>query len=177
MDTIKPFILVLSALSLLLATGTVHAGMYVSGALSLNDHRFANVEDAAGYTLGVGYRPTRGGLGGEVAYINAGSATISGLGNLEMSGTNVSAVYWIPNDVPELAYMRGYVRLGVYNMTATVTPSTADSSGLSAGMGFEFRVKPRLALYADVDGFALIDVTNGNLDNLTVWSFGIRFHF
>ena len=177
MKIIQPFNLALTALSLLLVTGTAHAGMYVSGALSLNDHRFINVDDAAGYTLGVGYRPTRGGLGGEVAYINAGSATISGLGNLEMSGTNISAVYWIPNDVPELAYMRGYVRLGVYSMTATVTPSTADSSGISAGMGFEFRIKPRLALYADLDGFALIDATNANLDNLSVWSFGVRYHF
>jgi hypothetical protein len=173
----KPVLLAIASVLLSFIPVVSYAGMYISGAFGLSDHRFANVGDAASYTLGIGYRPTRGGLGGEIGYVNAGSAVIGGVGNLDMSGTNVSAVYWIPNDVPELAYMRGYVKLGVYSMTATVVPSTADSSGISAGMGFEFRVKPGLGLYADVDGFALIDATNANLDNLTVWSFGVRYHF
>ena len=94
-----------------------------------------------------------------------------------MSGANFSIVYWIPNNEPELAYMHGYVKLGIYKMRASVALSTANSTGWSAGLGFEFRVRPNLGLYADVDGFLLVDATNNLEDNLTIWSFGARYHF
>jgi hypothetical protein len=176
MKKAKLVTVVISALLLSSVASASYAGMYVSGALGLNDHRFSNVSDATGFTAGVGYRPERGGLGAEISYLNAGRATISGFGDLEMSGSNISVVYWIPND-SELQYMHAYLKLGVYNMSATVAPATANSSGLSAGMGFEFSVNPKVGLYADLDGYALIDATNNNVDNLGVWSFGVRYHF
>ena len=153
------------------------AGAYVSGAMSLNDHGHQVDGDALGYTMAVGYRPQDGGFGAQVGYINTGSTDVSGLGDLEMTGTNLSAVYWIPNNEPRLAYMHGYVKLGIYNIRATVASATANSKGYSAGMGFEFRVKKNLGVYADLDGFALVDATDSRDDTLAVWSIGARYHF
>jgi hypothetical protein len=155
----------------------VYAGMYVSGAMSLNDHGFEVDGDALGYTMAVGYRPQRSGFGAQLGYSNTGSASVSGLGNLKMTGANLSAVYWIPNNEPRLAYMHGYVKLGIYNMTATVGSATEYSKGYSAGMGFEFKVKPYLGIYTDLDGFALVDATDGRDDMLSIWSIGARYHF
>ena len=165
-------VLVLSFIS-----GSASAGLYVSGALGLSDHRFANAGNALGVNAGIGYRPAQGGFGGELKYIDAGSARVRGSGDLKMSGTNAAVVYWIPNDNPELSYMHGYVRLGIYGLRTTYAASSEYDTGYSAGLGFEFRVRPQLGLYADFDGFILIDATNDHLDNLSVWSFGVRYHF
>jgi len=160
-----------------MATEPAHAGVYGSGALSLNEHRYSNIGNAGGYTLGVGYRPERGWLGGELGYIDAGSASIGGLGTLKMSGTSASAVYWIQDAEGDAARMSGNIKLGVYSMKATVAPSAAHSTGLRLGMGFEFRINDRLGWYADLDGYSLVDSTNKNEGNLVVWSLGLRYYF
>lgn len=151
--------------------------MYVSGAVSLNDHDYSNIDDAVGYTLGIGYRPTRGWLGGEVSYIDAGSASISGQGNLEMSGTSVAAVFWIQGEEADATGMSGNIKVGAYRMTATVASVTVDSTGLRLGMGFEFRVNKQLGWYTDLDGYSLVDSTINNERNLVVWSLGLRYYF
>ena len=164
-------------LSLFAKPAVTHAGMYANGGLSLNDHGFEVDGDAPGYMLAAGFRPAQGGLGGEIAYVNTGSVAVSGLGNLEMTGSNVSAVYWFRNEDARAAAMSAYVKLGLYNITATVAPATANSTGYSAGMGFEFKANRSLAYYTNLDGLALVNATNGRLDMLTVWSVGIRYYF
>ena len=131
MKTGRQFRLSILVFLLSLAAAPSYAEMYVSGALSFNDHSQSNIDDAGGYTLGIGYRPERGWLGGELSYIDAGDANISGLGTLEMSGASASAVFWIQGEEADATGMSGNIKLGVYSMTATVASSTADSIGVS----------------------------------------------
>lgn len=177
MKTGKQFRLAILVFILSMATVPSHAGMYVSGALSLNDYRYSNIDDAGGYTLGIGYRPARGWLGGEVSYIDAGSASISGQGTLEVSGSSVAAVFWIQGEEADATGLSGNIKLGVYSMTATVAPATADSTGLRLGMGFEFKINNHLGWYTDLDGYSLVDYTNNNEGNLIVLSLGLRYYF
>lgn len=172
----KSFLLV-TFFSLFSISTPSQAGMYASGGLSLNDHGFEVDGDAAGYTLAVGYRPKQGGFGGEIKYLDTGSAAVSGLGTLKMSGANISGVYWIRNNDGRAAGMSAYVKLGLYNINASVGPASASSQGYSAGMGFEFKVNRNMGIFTDLDGFALVDATNNRRDMMTVWSIGVRYHF
>ena len=177
MKTGRQFRLSILVFLLSLAAAPSYAEMYVSGALSFNDHSQSNIDDAGGYTLGIGYRPERGWLGGELSYIDAGDANISGLGTLEMSGASASAVFWIQGEEADATGMSGNIKLGVYSMTATVASSTADSKGYRLGMGFEFKINNHLGWYTDLDGYFLVDATNDNEDNLAVLSLGLRYYF
>ena len=177
MNTGKQLGLAGLALLLSLATATGHAGMYVSGGIGLTEHDFVDVGHSSGYVLGIGYRPEYGPLGIEVGYLDTGSAPISGIGNLEMSGSTVVAVWWMRNWDPQTEFMSGYLKLGLYDMTATDPFSTVNSTGWRFGMGFEFRTSRNLAIYTDVDGYGLVDTPGGSFDNLTIWSAGLRYHF
>jgi hypothetical protein len=165
----------LSLFLLLLTSATARAGLYISGGLGLTSHDFIDVGDAGGYAVAIGYRPAYGPLGFEASYLDAGSAPISGGGSLAMSGTSVSAVWWIQNRDPGTQYMSGYMKLGLYDMTATDTPFTTNDTGWRFGVGFEFKASRNLAIYTDVDGYGLVD-TPGGLDNVTIWSAGLRYY-
>ena len=151
--------------------------MYASGAVGITEHRFIDVGDAGGYALAIGYRSRYSPLGIEASYLDAGSAPISSGGSLKMSGSTVSAVWWIRNQEPETEFMSGYLKLGLYDMTTTDAPFTVSGTGWRFGMGFEFKTSRNLAFYTDVDGYALVDTPGGSLDNLTIWSAGLRYYF
>jgi hypothetical protein len=171
--------LALLLLFTLFISSIAHAGLYVSGGLGLTSHDFVNVGDAGGYAVTIGYRPEYGPIGLEASYLNAGSAPISGGGNLEMSGSTFSAVWWIQNWDARTDIMSGYMKLGLYDMSTTDTfPPAASTSntGWRFGVGFEFRTSRNMAIYTDVDGYGLID-SPGGTDNVTIWSAGLRYYF
>jgi|GEM_PF-2767512 len=176
MKTGKQCGLAILALLLSLATVTANAGMYASGGFGVTTHEFVDVGDAVGYSVAIGYRPTYGPIGLEASFLDTGNAPIGGGGNLAMSGSTVSAVWWIRNWDPQTEFMSGYLKLGLYDMSVMDGPSVVDSTGWRFGVGFEFKTSPKLAIYTDVDGYGLVD-TLGGPESLTIWSAGLRYHF
>ena len=161
-----------------LISSYAHAGLYVSGGLGLTAHEFIDVGDTSGYAVAIGYRPQYGPIGLEASYLDGGSAPINGGGNLEISGSTFSAVWWIQNRDPRKDVMSGYMKLGLYDMTSTDTfppPVSTSSTGWRFGVGFEFRTSRNFAIYTDVDSYGLVD-TPGGTDNVTIWSAGLRYY-